>query len=490
MIVATTVISAPLHRWLKVPDVSMLYLLAVMTAGVWLGRGPSLLAAALGVAAYDFFFVTPYLTFRVADVRFLMTFAMMFGVGILLSELAARLRRQEQDARAREQRTAALVSLSSELGSVVALPDAAQRVARLAARTFDGKAAVLAPDASGTLACLASHPKDSAFDANELAVARWALENARMAGASTDALPGGRSLAVPLGPANEPIAVLALLRAGDVALGADQRSFLLAFCRQAAIALERTVLAERASVASVRARTEEMRSSLLAAVSHDLRTPLAAITGAATSLRDVAELGEGVQAELIETICDGAERLERLVTNLLSMTRLESRQVALRREWVPLDEIVGSALTSLEKAFARRELSVALAPDLPLLHVDAVLIEQLLVNLLENAVRHAPAGPIELAARRVAGEAAITVADRGPGLPAEVLARPFEKFVRGPGARGPGVGLGLAICHGIVTAHAGSIAAEARAGGGTTFRIRLPAGEAPALVDPAQGSEA
>jgi two-component system sensor histidine kinase KdpD len=366
------------------------------------------------------------------------------------------------------------------------LPDAAQHVARLAAHTFDASAALLALDADGKLERIAAHPASAAFDANELAVSRWALEHARMAGAGTDTLPGARSLAIPLGPAREPIAVLALLRNAAAPLGADQRGFLVAFCRQAAIALERTVLAERAGVASVRARTEAMRSSLLAAVSHDLRTPLAAITGAATSLRSVSDLGEGVQRELVETICDGAERLERLVTNLLSMTRLESGAVALRREWVPLDEIVGSALTALEKALAHRDVRTALEPDLPLLAVDPILIEQLLVNLLENALRYAPAGALEIAAKRCDGGVEITVADRGPGLPAEVRAQPFEKFVRGAGARGPGVGLGLAICHGIASAHGGAISAEPRPGGGTIFRVRIPAGEAPPLAEPAQ----
>lgn len=490
LIAVTSAVAAPLHRWLHVPDVEMLFLLAVMTAGVWLGRGPSLLAAALGVAAYDFFFVPPYLTFSVADARFLMTFAMMFGVGIVMSELATRLRRQEQDARAREARTAALVSLSSELGSVVALADGAQRVARLAAESFDASAFVLSRGGAGGLERIAAHPPGAVIEANELAVSRWALERARMAGAGTDTLPGARSLAVPLGLGEAPNAVLALIRATETPLGADQRAFLAAFCRQAAIALDRTVLAERAHAAALRARTEEMRSSLLAAVSHDLRTPLAAITGAATALRDVPELRRGVPGELIATICDGADRLERLVTNLLSMTRLESGEVALRREWVPLEEIVGSALTALESTLARNDVRVALAADLPLVLVDPILIEQLLVNLLENAVRHAPAAPIELTARRVASEVEIAVADRGPGLPPEVLARPFEKFVRGTSARGPGVGLGLAICHGIAAAHAGSIAAESRAGGGVAFRVRLPAGEAPPLVAPTREDRA
>ncbi|MFI5321680.1 MAG: DUF4118 domain-containing protein [Myxococcota bacterium] len=484
LIAVTTVVAAPLHRWLGVPDVEMLFLLAVMTAGVWLGRGPSLLAAALGVAAYDFFFVPPYLTFSVADARFLMTFAMMFGVGFVLSELAARLRRQEQDARAREARTAALVALSTELGSVVDLSDGAQRVARLAADSFDASAFVLSLGGEGVLRRIAAHPPGAGIESNELAVSRWALEHARMAGSGTDTLPGARSIAIPLGTGQEPSSVLALIRRSETPLGAEQRAFLAAFCRQAAIALDRTVLAERLHAAALRARTEEMRSSLLAAVSHDLRTPLAAITGAATSLRHSAEISPADRAELVDSICDGAERLERLVTNLLSMTRLESGEIALRREWVPLDEIVGSALTSLEKPLAHRELRVEVEPDLPLVEVDPILIEQLLVNLLENALRHAPEGVLEVSARRSGDALEIAVSDRGPGLPSEVRARPFEKFVRGAGARGAGVGLGLAICHGIAVAHGGAITAEPREGGGTSFRVRLPLGKPPAL-DPA-----
>jgi two-component system sensor histidine kinase KdpD len=394
------------------------------------------------------------------------------------------LRRQEQDARAREARTAALVSLSSELGSVVALSDGAQRVARLAAESFDASAFVLSRDDAGALERIAAHPPEAVIEANELAVSRWALEHARMAGAGTDTLPGARSLAVPLGLGPAPNAVLALIGRSETPLGADQRSFLTAFCRQAAIALDRTLLAERAHAAALRARTEEMRSSLLAAVSHDLRTPLAAITGAASSLRHSSELSAGDRKDLLESICDGAERLERLVTNLLSMTRLESREIALRRDWVPLEEIVGSALTALEKPLARRELRVALSSDLPLLAVDPILIEQLLVNLLENALRYAPEGPLEISARRSGDVVEIALSDRGPGLPPEVRARPFEKFVRGAGARGAGVGLGLAICHGVAAAHGGSIDAEPREGGGTSFRVRLPVGEAPPL-DPA-----
>jgi len=497
LIAATTAIAIPLHHVFDIPDVEMLFLLAVMTTALWLGRRPALLAAALAALSYNYFFVLPYLGFDVSNARFTMTFAMMFGAVFLLSELAERLRRQEREARAREARTAALMALSSELGSVVALRDAAGVVARLAARTFEAGAAVLALDDESKLAAIAREPATLELDASELAVSRWSLEHARIAGHGTDTLPGARGVAHPLGPAARPIAVLALVRSDREPLAADQRAFLQAFCRQASIALERTVLADQVGGALVRARTEAMRSSLLAAVSHDLRTPLAAITGAATSLQSGALVDVEVQRELVDTICDGADRLERLVANLLSMTRLESGEVTLRREWVPLDEIVGSARTAVARSPFRREIQTAIEPDLPMLEVDPVLIEQLLVNLLENALRYAgaeggaddgpAAAPVELAVRRDGDAVEITVADRGPGLPEEVLARPFEKFVRGSRAHGSGFGLGLAICHGIVTAHGGTIAAESRPGGGTVFRINLPIGAAPAIesADPA-----
>jgi len=480
LVAATSALAALLRRIAQVPDVEMLYLLAVMIASLRLGRGPSLLTAGLSVAAYDFFFVPPFLTFRVSDISYLMTFAMMFIVSFLLSEFMTRIRRQEQDALAREERTAALYALSSELGAAVDLTTVGEATARLAARSFEASAFVLRAEADGALRALASHPREATLERNEQAVARWALEHGRPAGLGTDTLPGSRALAVPLRAGAEAYAVLALLPRSPRPLRSEQRGFLDAFCRQAALALERARLAEEARAAAVHARTEEMRSSLLSAVSHDLRTPLAVITGAATSLRDDRALASDSRRDLVETVCEEAERLERLVANLLDMTRLDSGRVALKREWVPLEEIVGSALTRFDKALASRELGVDIAKDVPaLVFVDPILIEQLLVNLLENAIKYAAEGPIEVEVRAAGSSFELSVADRGPGLPPEIQARAFEKFVRGPTATARGVGLGLAICRGVAEVHGGSIAVENRAGGGACFRVRLPIGEGP-----------
>lgn len=239
---------------------------------------------------------------------------------------------------------------------------------------------------------------------------------------------------------------------------------------------------DEAVAAELRARTEEMRSSLLSAVSHDLRTPLAAITGAATTLRDGGQaVGVAQRAELLEAICEEAERLERFVVNLLEMTRLQSGAVEVRREWVPVEELVGSALTRLEAHLVGRPVRTDLAEDLPLVSVDPVLMQQLVFNLVDNAAKHTPAGtPVEIVARADGAGVVIEVSDRGPGLPPGAEARVFEKFYRASREGVRGAGLGLAICKGIVAAHGGAISAAHRPGGGASFRVTLPrTGEAP-----------
>jgi two-component system sensor histidine kinase KdpD len=271
-------------------------------------------------------------------------------------------------------------------------------------------------------------------------------------------------------------------------LDADQRSRLEAFCRQAAFALERSLLAREAEASALRAKTEEMRSSLLSAVSHDLRTPLATITGAVSTLRDdSARVSRAQEEELLSDIQDEAARLERLVANLLDMTRVESGSLRLQREWVPLEELVGSALTRLDHVLAGRPVEVSLAPGLPLLSVDPLLIEQVLVNLIENAAKYTPAGSrIEVDARRENDQVVIEVRDRGPGIRAGDEQRVFEKFYRGGGSAVAGAGLGLAICKGIVDAHGGTIEVGNRTGGGATFRVALPViGHEPAKEPPA-----
>ncbi|HEY8141681.1 MAG TPA: DUF4118 domain-containing protein [Kofleriaceae bacterium] len=323
---------------LALPDLVALYLLVIMAVAVRYGRGPSVVASALSVVAYDVFFIAPHYAFEVHDQRHLLTFAIMFAVGLVISHLALRIRRQEQEAEA----------------------------------------------------------------------------------------------------------------------------------------------------ATLRVRTEEIRSSLLSAVSHDLRTPLAAITGAGTTLRDEhGDLSAPQRRELIDTLCEEAERLERLVANLLDMTRLEAGALEVKREWVPVEELVGSALARIEGRLDGRPVTTAIPSDLPLAPVDPVLFEHALVNLLENALKYTPPGtPIDITARRHDGAIELEVADRGPGLP-DPAERLFEKFVRNAPAGTGGVGLGLPIARGIARAHGGDVVAGNRPGGGARFVLRLPLGAgAPAAIAP------
>lgn len=483
LVVLTTGV-AWLGRVLVAPsDLVMLYLLAIMLVAARLGRGPSLLAAGLSVAAYDLFFVPPYFTFAVRDAGHLLTFAMMFGVGALISGLTLRIRRQEQDARAREARTASLYALSRELGGAQTEAQAAAVLARHAAEALDGAAAVvLVPGACAIEPC--ARVGEIPFDAAEEGVARWVLEHGRPAGLGTDTLPGARIACVPIAAGPRTAGALALRPGGARRLDRDARDLLDAYVRQAALAMERARLAEEAKAAALRARAEELRSSLLSAVSHDLRTPLATITGSATALRDdAAAIAPEQRAELLDAICEEAARLTRLVGNLLDMTRIDSGGLHVKREWVPLVELVGSALNRLDAALAGRQVAVDLPPELPLLPVDAVLFEQVLVNLLENASRYTPAGsPIDISAAARDDAVVIEVADRGPGLPPGEEERVFEKFYRGRAVGGGGVGLGLAIVRGIVEAHGGTIRFEHREGGGALFRMAIPlVGQVPSM---------
>ncbi len=482
---ATTGLAAAVRAVYPIPDLEMLYLLAIVLTALRFGRGPSLLAAALAVAAYDFFFIEPPLTFAVSDWHYLLTFVMMFGVGYAISTLTVRIRRQEQQAVAREERTRALFELGRDLADASGIERSAAVVARHASEALDAGAVVLVRDRAGDLVVLASHPPALALEPGDLGVAKWVLEHGRVAGFGTDTLPGAKAMCLALRTGAEPVGVLALVPRTGARFDAEQRSRIEALCTQAALALERATLAREAAASALRAKTEEMRSSLLSAVSHDLRTPLAAITGAASTLRDpAARFTDSQRGELLATIAEEAERLERLVGNLLEMTQLESGNLRVKREWVPLEELVGSALTRLERVLGARRVRVTIANDLPLLSVDPVLFQQVLVNLIENALKYTPPeSDIEIEGAAHGSAVAIDVRDRGPGIPPGDEARVFERFYRGAHANIAGAGLGLAICKGIVEAHGGTIGVENRAGGGAVFRVVLPVDDAAPTLD-------
>jgi two-component system sensor histidine kinase KdpD len=467
-IAAVTAIGLFAFEYITLADITMLYLIAIMLASL-AGRGPSLVAASLAVAAFDFCFVPPRFTFAVHDVSHLLTFAVMFAAGLFISALTVRIRHQERDAIDREQRTAALLAFTRDVAAATSVVDVAAVTARHLEEALDVAAAVLIPDPDeGLVAAAGLAP----LAAQELTVARWAFEHRAVAGHGTDTLPAARALCVPLTDGDLAVGVLAIQRrpGTPVRLGVDQRHLVDAIARQAALALARVILSEQARESALRARTEELRSALLSAVSHDLRTPLAVITGAATTLRDDrGNLAPAARAELLASIVEDARRLERVLTNLLQLTRVETGFEP-TREWVPADEVVGAALTRLETALGDRSVELDVEPDV-LLWIDPVLFEQVLINLLENALKHG-SPPYTIRVRRVDTRISIVVADRGSGLPADT-SRLFEKFVRASTA--PGVGLGLAVVRAVVAAHGGTVTGSNREGGGARFEIVLPA---------------
>jgi two-component system sensor histidine kinase KdpD len=479
---------------LELPDDAMLYLFAIMIAALG-GRGAGLLAAGLSVACYDFFFVPPRYTLAVSDVRQVMTFAVMFTVGTLMGGMVARLRRGEEASRQRERRTAALLAFTAEASAAVDQADIAAAVVAHVEDVIAAPTSVMLPDEDGGLTAAAGLEP---LAHQEVAVARWAHEHRRTAGRGTGTLPEARLLAVPLAVGDASAGVVAVqIERARRRIDLGPRLFLEAVARQAGVALERLRLAAEARNAALRAQAEELRSSLLSTVSHDLRTPLAIITGMATALRDTATALTPDQIDSLDTIIDEAARLGRILANLLAITRVESG-AELRREWVPVEEVVGSALGRTEEALAGRDVSIEIDPDAGV-QADPILIEQVMLNLLENVAKHSPPGtPVEIRAHLEAARTddgpregvVIEVSDRGPGLPSGPPSQVFEKFFRGKDTRAVGAGLGLAVCRGIVVAHGGTIEARNRDGGGATFRVWLPGGHLPAAdaeVDPKPG---
>jgi len=482
---ATAVVaSATLFSWAMVGrfellNLVMMYLLGVVLVATRYGRGPSAFAAVASVAVFDFFFVPPHLTFAVSDTQYVVTFTVMLAVGLLVSTLAARVRDAAVFARQRERRTQALLAASRDLVGRRDLADVAATGARHVADLLGCPVGVLLPAGAGRLEPVGETSRLFAEDPREHAVATWAFEHAQPAGAETDTLPAARARWEPLTGSRGLVGVLGVeLPPAQRPLSRDQRELLAALAAQIAVALERAGLAAEAEASRVSAESERLRSTLLSSVSHDLRTPLAAITGAASALLEEPPPERPRARELASTVLEEAERLNRLVRNLLDMTRLEAGTLQPKREWCSLEEVVGSALARVRGQADGRALEAEVAPELPLVPLDAVLVEQAIVNLLENALRHGAAGgAVRVAARREGRDAVVEVRDDGPGFPPEDSERVFEKFYRARG--GAGAGLGLAIVRAIVTAHGGTTRAEPGRPRGAVFRFTLPLGEAP-----------
>lgn len=486
VIALITLVALPLRAVLNPVNLVMFYLLGVVAIAMRSTKSVAFFASVLSVAAFDFFCVPPYLTFAVSDYEYLLTFAVMLTVSILIASQAVEIRMQAVHAAEREARTQALYRLSRELSGQTRWMEAARAATNIAREVFRTKVVLFFPDDAGRITFRRRTTADLPIPTAEEAIAQWAFDRGREAGKGTDTLPSAAAFYLPLKGSHSILGVLAILPADVDSLRAPEQRYLLEiFASQTAIAIERTQAATAAQEAQVLAETEQMRSGLLSAVSHDLRTPLSAITGAASSLRSQRRnMSDETQQELLDSIELEADRMGRLVNNLLEMTRLESGKVTVKREWHPLEEIVGAALTRLDRVLEDRTVTTDLPTGL-MVSVDDVLIEQVIWNILDNAAKYTPASsPIGLSAKAQDAGVTIEISDSGPGFAPGEEKLIWEKFYRGRTDGARGAGLGLAICRAIVAAHEGRIEAQNRPEGGALVRIWLPAeGEPPQVPD-------
>jgi two-component system sensor histidine kinase KdpD len=469
-------VAALMYAHLEAANLVMIYLLGVVAAGLRFGRGPSVLTAVLNVASFDFFFVPPRFTFAVGDAQYLVTFAVMLLVALVIATLVANVRQQTRVAGARERRTALLYAMSRELAAAREPALMADIAVRHVAEVFQCEAAVLLPNAR---AQMESCPAPAGgYPGSDFAVAQWVLDHGKRAGFGSDTLPAAPALYLPLGDVQRRLGVLAVLPHNPRrVLLPEQLHLLETFAGQIGLAIERVRAASQAESARVAAQSESLRNTLLASISHDLRTPLAVIAGAGSTLADHSHaLDADTRASLARSIEARAREMSDLVSNVLDLTRFESGAPALRRAWETIDELAGVALERMRERLGERSVALDVPGDLQPVFVDATLVVQLLTNLLDNLGKYTRAGTHAiLSARNETGQVRVALADDGGGLPPGDPARLFDKFHRGRGeSAAGGVGLGLAIAQAIVQAHGGEIRAS-NANGGARFEFTLPA---------------
>jgi two-component system, OmpR family, sensor histidine kinase KdpD len=479
LVAVATLLCEQTRPYLSPINMVMAYLLAVVLAAVFLGRKPAVLTAFLGVLAFDFFFVPPRFSFTISDKEYLLTFLALFTVGIVISSLVAKARESLEALRVREAQTETLYQLSRSLAAAANTAEIIAAVKKNIESSLSGELAVFLPK-NGELVLAAKSaslpPGDFALE-----VAAWSFRSRRWAGHGTESYSGEEMIYIPIKALAQTLGVLGIrLDRSENTRSQQTHRLLDAFASQTAIALERGRLMEKAQEAQILTARENLERALLNSISHDLRTPLAAITGALSAVLDEGEkLREEARGELLENARVEAERLNRFVGNLLDMTRLEAGALRPRLEPCDVQDLIGCALGAIEKRVAAAQVEVQIEPDLPLVPMDLPLMVQVMVNLLDNALKYAPPEKgLLVASHRDNNHLYIEVADRGPGIPEDQLPRIFEKFFRTviPETVG-GTGLGLSICKGIVEAHGGAICAGNRKGGGLGVMITLPLGE-------------
>jgi two-component system, OmpR family, sensor histidine kinase KdpD len=474
----STAIAAIMYPYFELSNLVMVYLLGATVAALILGRGPASLAAVANVVALDFCFVPPRFSFAVSDFQYLVTFAVMLTMALIIANLVANVRSQTRVAGARERRTSLLYAMSRELAATRSFGNLARVAIKHVAESFASRATVLLPDPDGRLHHLQGVELAGLLDVADLSVAQWVFDHGRPAGLGTDTLPAAAAQYLPLTGTHRTLGVLAVqpIQRRRLLLP-EQRHLLETFAGQIALAIERAQRAEEAEAARVAVETESLRNSLLASISHDLRAPLAAITQASRTLNDPDLRADAEsRAQLMRTIDAKTREMTELISNVIDLMSFEVGQVHLHRDWHSVEELVRIALGRLEGRFGDRPVDVALPAGLPSVNVDAPLVTRVLVNLLENAIKHTTPGTRITVCAGLEGEMVrVVIDDTGPGLPPGEPEQLFAKFQRGHDAvDAGGAGLGLAICRAIVNAHGGHITAMQRPGGGARFMFTLP----------------
>ena len=475
---AATGIALALRPYLQTIDVAMLYLLAVVVIAYRHRRGPALLASVLSIAVFDYGFVPPFYTFNVHNTAFFLTFAVMLVVAMSMSELTGRIREQAEEASEGEQLAEAQYTLSRELAAASGLDEQKAIAARHISSAGEGEALILLSD---TTESADAGGLDTVDSVAVRVAARMAIEREESAGWGTTHGAEAEALVVPLKSASRVMGIVIFYpRSADDLLSPHRRRVIEALAEQAAASFERAQLTDRHERARGEVESERLRTALLSSLSHDLRTPLGSIEGAASSLlQGSGFLSPDARRDMAETILEESRRMTRLIANLLDMVRVETGALMVRKEWQPLEESLGVALLRLDERLAGHPVKTTLPDSLPLVPVDELLIEQVFINLLENAIRHTPPDtPISISAWPENGAVLVEVADEGDGVPAGEEETIFRKFHRTSSADrtspAGGSGLGLTICRGIITAHGGRIWLQRNGGKGAVFRFSIP----------------
>jgi two-component system, OmpR family, sensor histidine kinase KdpD len=470
------------YPWFGYQAVGLMELFTVLLIAIYLGRGPALLAAFVSAISWNFLFINPRLTFVISASQDLILFVLYFVIALFAGNMTARLRQQERLASYNAERTAALYALAHDTATAVNMDDVLASGVGQIGRVFDAQVAILLPRGER----LDGHPHGAStfeVDEKDFAVATWVFENGQRAGRGTSTLPEASAQFLPLRTPGRTVGVIGIRTRQDTPLSFDQELLLETFVNQIALVIERELLDEAAEQSLMLRESERLYAALLNSISHELRTPIATITGAA-SLLDAHSNGDSrVRAELVRSIQGSASRLNRLVANLLDMSRLDAGRLTLKLDWCDVGEVIGVAAQRVEECLLHRPLNIDVPPDLPLVRMDFVLMEQVLVNLFDNACSYSPPNaPISIEAQLNRSKLVIAVIDGGRGIPPDDLERIFDKFYRVPGTASGGTGLGLSICRGLVEAHGGTLTAENAPGGGARFVITLPAGALPPPV--------